>query len=205
MIITPVRSRQVADKIVENGFQKSEFTFTPTHEARFKLVFKPNEHFQIDFNEKGHSFARPGPNGNMSFTREFKTWENVLDLLSEWLKILKENIEIGNPWEENNTSYQNIFTENVEEKMSRFESDFVNEKLDIILEALSTMDISINEIKEDLDYLKNSSNKVSKKDWQIMFHGSFFGWMLSNAIPSDSSKKIWEMIMNEFNSGKLLQ
>lgn len=204
MLMTPYRSKQVSDKIIEQKFKKNEFSFSPTHEERFSLKYNDIPHFSFDVNENKHVYGRPGLQGKMDYVRSFKTWEDVLSMVGEWLENLRHNIDIGNPWEDVNSSSQKIFNGNEEEILNDEDRKFIDEKLDIILEALSTMDININAIRVDLEHLKKSSEQISKKDWQLMFYGSLFGWVVNETIPKESINNVFSTIMTHFKNIRLI-
>jgi hypothetical protein len=94
---------------------------------------------------------------------------------------------------------------NSDDQFEENDKQWINEKLDIILEGLKEFATDLKRIEDDLTYMAYKSNGVSKKDWYTMFMGTFFGWMTSAVIPPEKAHEAWETVQQTFlDGGRLL-
>jgi len=127
--------------------------------------------------------------------------------LKDWLISLKENLQIVDPWNEiGSFENENInIGNNKEEYFSEADIDFIDEKLEVILEALKEFATDFERIKDDLEYLKSPGDKISKKDWGLMVMGNVMGWAMSNSIPPNSLHQVVEIVLHNLQNQMLLQ
>jgi hypothetical protein len=189
----PVRRNLIADKIKSSGLNVNDFLFSPVSNDEFILNYKPINEFK--FWQSGHRVSRdtqaklysytPGSNGKLNFSFEYKGFDSLLENMNGWLNAIRENIEIGNPWDSFDeikqlfeinefTSYEEMFTDEDQIKTSQ--------SLDDLVRHLETQNVDIKLIKEDINHLKTMTSKISKKDWKLLFVGSVTSWILSGQI-----------------------
>jgi len=198
LTMLPVRQKQIVDKIKAAGLSPKDFEFRPVSHEEFSLTYKPIPSFIIGrvSNQNLYRFD-PGPGGHPSITFQFKGFNGILEYLDQWFNAIKENISIGNPWEEieeaketmNNAafdSYDDVFT--AEDQL------LVASKLDFLIEEFKKLEIDVESIANDLDHLKVMSGRISKKDWFLLLLGNITGWIFGGVIPAEVSLSAWEHV-----------
>lgn len=201
----PIRQQQIVDKIKSEGFSTKDFFFEPSTNDWFSMYFKPNKVYSLKIVDKRFSYC-PGLYGNMNSTGLVKNWLDNLKILENWLKCLKKNLSIGNPWQEiedfkdemkemNFDSYEEMF--NDEDKIK------IEKRLETLLTHFVDVKIDITQIKIDVEHLKNMSHKVSKKDWILLLLGNITGWIFTGLIPSEHVQSIWSYVKALFSGFKL--
>lgn len=201
----PIKQKQVVDKIKAAGFKSNDFVFEPKSNEEFHLTYKaiPVFAFQRMAKPNADNFEySPASNGNLRVAFKFSSFDNLIVNLDKWFLAIKENIEIGNPWEDTedikNTmdsmgfnSYEEMFTTTEQEKIA--------ETLDNMLTYFETLKIDVSEIKDDVEHLKEMSSKISKKDWIMLFLGNITGMIFSGLITSESTSLVWEYVKTLFS------
>src|SRR5690606_26856131 len=112
-----------------------------------------------------------------------------------WLKSIRENIEIGNPWEDiENEEMNDLNFDSYEEIFNNKEQIIIEKKLDLFLLEFEKLKIDTNIIKEDIQHLKTMSGKISKKDWILLFLGSTTSWIFASLLPPEHTHTIWNTV-----------
>jgi hypothetical protein len=214
--MTTIRKKQIADAIKSRNFALNDFDFEPMSSSNFNLIYKRDRNYKLLTDELGNVEFWPAQNGEVYYQNRKQDgiyevyndmpWSDRIDYINIWLSALNENLSINDPWAE----IENIENEKINignnghEQLSEEEHDFVNEKLDIILEALKEFATDFERIKNDLEYLRKSGNKVSKKDWGLMVMGSVMGWGIDKAVPAESLHDVWNIILQNLGGQNLI-
>ena len=203
LVMSRIRKKAIADLILEEKFRLADFGMQPDGESAFRINYKPLPDYYFSCDKDGLVFFCPGPDGTLKRSIKALSWNNKMDLVEEWAVSLRRNVDAGDPWTHEEQNFQHI---NVESQSNFNEEDrnWVDEKLDIILEALKDFSTDLNRMKEDLAYLSGKSSSTSKKDWYMMFMGTFMGWMTNAVIPADKTHEAWEIIQQTFSEGSKL-
>jgi hypothetical protein len=171
-------------------------------------VFKKETSYKfINAANSSNLYTSPGANGKLV---DIVNWESNfysnVRLMKTWLGNLKLNLDIGDPWAElaDHNDKKIHIGDDKQESFSEEDIDFVDKKLDIILEALQEFATDFNRIKDDLNYLKSSGKNVSKKDWGLMMMGNVMGWAMSSAIPKEAIGEVWTIIVQNLENQNLI-
>jgi len=210
-IMTQVQQKKITDVIKQEGLALNEFSFEPVTNDSFNLIYKQNTQFKFKYSRgiNGQSIYHmcPGPQGKLNYVVQPPKFPDALKELKNWLIYLKENVEIGNPWEEMGEFKNQIFDDyfdsseeflNVEE-VTRFnktldllykEISNLNGQVHTLNENVTSIQISLEVIQKDIKYLKDQGGKVSKKELWLLFIGTVFNWWITELIPADALNKV---------------
>jgi len=217
-IMTEVQQKKITDVIKQEGLALKDFSFVPVTNDSFNLIYKLNTQFKFKYSRgiNGQSIYHmcPGPEGKLNHVVQPHKFPDALKELKNWIIYLKENIEIGNPWEEmvefKNQLFDDYFDSYQEylntEEVTRFNKtlDLLFKEISILNGELSTLNdnvmsnkIPLDVIQKDIQHLKDQGSKVSKKDLWLLFLGTIVNW----GITADSlnkvfqfSEKLWSII-----------
>jgi hypothetical protein len=200
----PVRQKEIVDKIKSLGFKLKDFKFNPATNETFVINYLPVTDYYISIQNKRYT-VKPAQNGTMLAAGEAVTWDTGLKWLDYWLRALKENIEVGNPWEDiedakeqmneiNFDTYEEVFNEEEQTKIEK--------KLDQLLLEITKLNIDTTEIKKDIVNLNTMSGKVSKKDWVLLLMGTVTSWVFSSLLSPEHTQTIWETVKTLFSGFK---
>ncbi|OFX20535.1 MAG: hypothetical protein A2033_01065 [Bacteroidetes bacterium GWA2_31_9] len=199
VIMLPIRQKKIADKIVAIGLNLNDFIFTPTSNDWFELRYKQNDFYYIKIINGQYTF-QPAQGGLRSAAGSIKSWEASLNCIEIWLIGLKENLEIGNPWETKFDFNEANYFDSYQELLNDNEVQIFSIKLDSFVNKLESLKIETSEIKKDIEHIKEMSSKISKKDIMLLLIGNVTGWFFSALIPSDSINTVWQFVKNLFSS-----
>jgi len=206
--MTPFRKQKIGQAIRQAGYNPGDFKLNILTDDRFELIYKNLENYKfILAPNPSHIYMSPGSKGE---TAEAILWgytfEDNLTLMKNWITNLHINITADDPWSE----VENIQQEKIkigddsQTPLTEDERNFIDEKLDIILEALKEFATDFDRIKSDLEYLKYAGGSVSKKDLGMMVMGNVMGWAMSNAIHKDALHDVWNIIVQNLGSQNLI-
>lgn len=191
------RQKEITDLIKSKGLKLKEFEFQPETNDYFKLKFKNTDlYFRTD---KDGFVMRPGPNKSISHSANAGGWIPNLPVLGVWLDTIVTEIEIGDPWIENDFEHQvyediNHEYHNGEKFFSSVElgriSMGLSEIKNLVLEHTGLSELHINQVQADIRRLEENSNKISSKDWSLLFIGIMFSWVASGIIDPEFPK-LW--------------
>ena len=197
LIMKNTVKKQITDILVKYGFTIIDFDFKEINETHFEIRYKK----MTDYFFKAERIINFCPGIGLSkitaIDRVF-IFEKVLENVGLWAKLLKEELEIGNPWESIKNDLDNTDFSSYELLFTEKEVNIIDQKLDTILIKLKEIGISDSEIEEDIKHLKESSRKISMKDWKLLLIGSISSWFLSGLISSEHVNSIWQIIKTSF-------
>jgi len=208
LIMLPIRQKQIVDTIKKGGFKQKDFDFIPLSNEDFNIIYKAFPEYKYIKSEKINQLysMTPAPGGRIIMGDQTRGFGQRIVSLGTWLKALKENIEIGNPWEEIR-SFQNDMNEirfdSYEEMFSKDERIKIDQKLNLLLDHIRTLEIETSQIQEDVKHLKSMAGTISKKDWILLLLGCITGWIFTNMITPEQTQLIWEYIKVLFSGFKL--
>lgn len=200
----PFKQNKIVEIIKSSGFKANEFNFSPIDNDSFLLKYKPNEDYHLEIKNNKH-YIKPAMTGRLFAEGETPSFETALTIVEYWLKAVKENIEVGNPWEDiedakeqmnemNFDSYEEVFNEEEQSKIEK--------KLDQLLLEITKLNIDTTEIKKDIIHLNTMSGKVSKKDWILLLMGTVTSWVFGSLLSPENTQTIWECVKNLFSGFK---
>ena len=208
LLMTPIRQKEIADAIKKSGFKLSDFDCTIISDMKFEVSYKQQPQYRyVTAPNPSYIYISPSAQGNLASTTLWaSSFQGNIALLDNWLANLKANLAIGDPWAEIETADNEKIKigDGSQEPLNENERNFIDEKLDIILEALKEFATDFERIKSDLEYLKYAGGNVSKKDWGIMVMGNVMGWAMSNAIHKDALHDVWNIIVQNLGSQSLI-
>lgn len=195
----PIKQKQIVDTIKAGGFTQSEFIFEAIDNESFLLKYKANEDYHLEVKNKKH-YIKPAISGRLFTEGETANFEAALSRIGYWLKAVKENIEVGNPWEDIKDKLSDIDYDSYEEVFTAEERIKIEKKLDQLLLEVSKLNIDTTEIKKDIKHLNSMSDKISKKDWFLLLMGTTTSWVVGNILSPEHTQTVWESIKNLFSS-----
>lgn len=203
----PLRKTQVGNKIKENGFNPNDFDLIPFSNDWFEIRYKPFPAFFLKINNTVHELC-PGQSGRLSVRGETRDWNRCLFMIEYWLKGLKENLDIDDPW----ASASNLggFAAgsflNGTAPLTRQQQVVFEQSLELVVRRISELGQLSDQIKSDVELLVGASKVEPAKSVALMFLGAFVSWVWSGFIPSDQVPLIWQYIQELFNNGiKMIQ
>lgn len=214
-IMLAVRQKKITEKIIQNGFNLNDFDFKPISNDEFSIYFRPNNTFfmrqtgkkSMKLKQINVYTMRPYVNGEIKFEFDFDTFDNLIQRFEIWLSALRENVDIGNPWDIFKSSdwfsAQNEF-DNYEELFTHDDQLKTHLKLDLLLDRVQQLGIDDKNIVNDIAYLKEATNRLSKKDWFLLFSGVFLSWGLSAIMSKENVQTLIEYAGNLISSIKSL-
>jgi hypothetical protein len=102
-----------------------------------------------------------------------------------WAQNLKNEIDIGDPWEEIQklkNDINQIHFDSYEEMFTDSECGSIGSKLELFYKEVEKLSITSSQIKSDIEHLKEMTNKISKKDFMLLALGTIAQWVLGNII-----------------------
>lgn len=210
-----IRQREITDSIIKNGFSLDDFEFKPISNDEFSIYYKPNRTFCLRQSGKKTQGIKkmnvytmiPFVKGVYKETFDFEGFDELKEKFVVWLNALRENVEIGNPWDlfGSNTEFsQNINFDSYEEVFTEEEEKVIHVKLDLLLGKINKLELETSSISDDINHLKGMTNKISKKDWMILLLGFIGSWHLQGLTPSDVYQTIFSYVKSLFSSVKFL-
>lgn len=199
-----------ATGLPHTSFDWIDGEFSDSNEKFDVLVYKDSSYyFQFAISSDNFQWKRsPGisrliENGG---TDVFSAWDSMIGAASKWLESLK--IEVSDPdlWEN--------LPETSDSLWQASESD-INDSM-FTVEERKTIVQGIQEIREfaietgmeaaeiklldgKLDYLVESSSKLSRKDWILVVSGTLLSIATSQTFDSSAAKAIFEIAGKAFN------
>lgn len=200
----PIRQKEIVNKIKSVGFKLSDFKFNPATNDTFVINYLSIADYYISIQNKRYTL-KPAQNGIMMATGDAATWDTGLKWLEYWLVGLKENVEIGNPWEDIEDAKEQMHEMNFdtyEEVFNEEEQNKIEVKLNLLLAEMHKLNINTTIIKEDIAHLNTMSGQVSKKDWVLLLMGTITSWVFSSLLSPEHTQTIWETVKTLFSGFK---
>jgi hypothetical protein len=197
----PERKKQIADKIINAGFGIDSFELCPLGQDAFEVYYKPNREYFFSIGADKKYRYSPASDGRLTTEGQNTNWAFGLKQMDGWIKYLKRNVNIVNPWDTIQIDDNSRLFSGEAGNFTPEEQTIIEMKLDIILEKLEQYDGDHERIKADLEYLKFAGKNASQKDFGLMLSGTFLGWWLTAAIPPESAPAILSEITNTIYSG----
>lgn len=178
-----VQEAEIIEIIRKKGFNPKDFTFLPLKAqtavddiSSEKILYKNQDYF-FHFSSNRKLIFSPG-RGFITEGTDFTDWISALAYVNLWLDNLKREVEIIDNWD-------SIINGSIDYTKIRFESNTKfsdNELADIqkrlkemqtkLLEMQAFDQESVKIINNNFDYLNESSKRVGRKDWVLLFIGT---------------------------------
>ena len=214
--ILATQKAQSFDAIVKAGLDPREFTWR-SHTAQYsrqeepELVHQPSGFFfrllvptegYMGSSENTFKFS-PGQQSEFTYGTGL-SWEYHLAMMREWLRNLKREIAVVDPWVELDglgSAVPNFARPDA--PFAAEEIKVVHSQLDSIAAEIERLQIgSVAErevVKESLDDLKRAAERVGKKDWYLIFLGTMASHALEKVVAPDTLRSIWALVGNGFH------
>ncbi|NEU10100.1 hypothetical protein GZH53_17380 [Flavihumibacter sp. R14] len=201
------RQKEITDLIKLKGLKLKQFDFQPVTNNFFKLTFRDTDlYFRTD---KDGFVMRPGPDKVISHSANVGGWKPNLPYLEIWLDTIVTELEIGDPWTEDEFEHQlyediNDEYQNGEKFFSSIEVDRISKGLldiqNLILADTALSKTHVDLVQADIRRLEANSNKISSKDWSLLFIGIMFSWVTSGILDPEIPK-LWFNKFSVYVSG----
>jgi hypothetical protein len=133
------------------------------------------------------------------------SWDYHLAMIREWLKNLKREISVVDPWAEL-AGLGSPTASNLVDPDARFAPDeirIIHAQLDSIAAELERLEIGSSSereaVRKSFDHLKGATERVGKKDWYLMFIGAVGTMVMEKIIASDTARSILGLVGNAFH------
>lgn len=196
VIMTNKQQKSITDIVITEGLHINDFIFEPRNQVNFLLKYLPEPDYYFDCSNNIKYCPTPGL--GKEHLSKFKDIDDLFKHLRLWAKSLYEELMIGNPWGTVKNDLENTDFSSYELLFTEKEVEMLDNKLDAILIQLKEIGVSENEIKADIEHLKESSRRISVKDWKLLLIGTVSSWVLSGLITSEHVNMIWQIIKTTF-------
>ncbi|HWF45040.1 MAG TPA: hypothetical protein VG537_10395 [Candidatus Kapabacteria bacterium] len=207
--ILPRAQQEELSKIISSaGLEYSEF------ELRIKLSnrvvstkvssllhLRTGSYFDFDTLDRGGYYIEFSPGVNEPVSLEYSgQWSYVQTSFKNWIEAVKREISAKSPWQPFDEakafgrfaagSENPAF--NSEEK--RLVVNTLDEVIDLISSKVSLPEERLRLIQADIAYLKESTERIGKKDFVLLFLGWGMDKALSNGIPPDVLSQVFQLV-----------
>ena len=216
-----LKRSQANDVIVairNEGLDPAEFDWVRvpiefyTHQIFLRLVHEPSDYyFEIqETTEDGRTDIEfsPGQKHPVEKRVIVGSWDIKLGCISGWLKLLKEELDTPDLWAA--ISQESQLVDAASEKdasnapFNPEEQKKIAEQLEEIKEFLFTaqkLDEGHREfVTARLDYLKESSERMGRKDWLNNLVGVLFSIVIGAGLNSDAARELFRFAANTFSN-----
>ena len=216
MKILPTQKAQSFDAIVKAGLDPREFIWR-SHTAQYsrqeepELVHQPSGFFfrllvptegYMGSSENTFQFT-PGKQNEFTYGTGL-SWEYHLAMMREWLRNLKREIEVVDPWAGFDTLGSAV------PNFARPDAPFAAEEIKIVHSQLDSIAAEIERlqigsvaerevVKKSLDDLKRAAERVGKKDWYLIFLGTMASHALEKIVTPDTLRSVSALVGNAFH------
>lgn len=204
-----VQKNELFRSIQQHGFTPENFRFSETVNDR-------NGYDKTDIYYKDSEFSftishavgyRPIVNLSPTLTgyrdtHNCENWEDITTLFGEWLFALYQEVNQEDLWKrmyEQKATFQD-FTMEDEGKFSTSEIKLVNQKLDEIKIEVSKIGLSVQQLKvieQKIDVMASTMDKVTKKDWIVMFIGLIVNALNEYAFTAEHTMAVIHLIKSK--------
>jgi hypothetical protein len=208
-LILKSQKREIHDCIINTRLEPSMFEWDATGSkyaildvSRLKYI-GTNYFFIFDFlRDEYYCTYSPGFQTPIRETRS-ADWNSQIDRVREWLKNLKREVEITDPWDDIGKYLPEKEEINLEDEKEN--SPFSYETVEHITNALHKLKDEIKKsynldteqdklVQEKLDYLIDCSKRMGRKDWYHIVIGAVIGLALKLDFTSEQAKGLWGLI-----------
>lgn len=156
-------------------------------------------YFIFDFDpDEGHKMAAYSP-GREVLREEVRAgnWEAQLGCVHTWLENLKRESHAPNLWAELDKQRELNDalppSDDNNEPFSPSEQAAIAGQLDEIKELLVRTEqltgARLAALEADVDYVKDASTRMGRRDWLTIFYGTVFGWALTALVAPDGARQ----------------
>jgi hypothetical protein len=215
-ILLRAQINDVLMTIKELGLKPEDFRWAKEKSYRveglkvWKIVHLPTGYYFIfDFSNElawpRYSVMFPNKEGSI-FADTHSAWTTQLILFRSWVTIVKNDIDIPDPWDifsDKEGVFETSFEiESGNELFNQEEQNAISEKLQEIRDKFrGNKDINAEHMKiiEDrLQYLDEASKRLGRKDWLNAAIGVSFGVVTQMGISSHLAQEIFKFLVGTF-------
>ncbi|MDR2890128.1 MAG: hypothetical protein LBV18_00730 [Alistipes sp.] len=189
-----------------NSVDPAGFEFVEENEGlTVKSKSEKDWYFQLSTHVTFNGFVRysvsffPRPIDNQMLPdEEYASFHNVLTRFDKWAGYLREEIGAVDLWsaikDESSLNKQNFDSTSQFTPQQILQIQSGIDEIKIKLAALPEIRDNIEIIHRELDSLKDSADKFSRKDWRNLFIGSLMSLLFQNIIPPNIAQTVYMYI-----------
>jgi hypothetical protein len=212
------QKRRVYEILREAGLEPAEFSWLQETIAGSLIVSRldyryGDYYFQFSSYEMSSwCLACPGTFRSMDYSYP-KTWEQQEQILAQWAKVLKTELESSDPWEEV-ARYRLALDEEgspgtVNEPIPAVEADQIGRALARLGEKL-TRDLGLSTdparvVQAKLEYLAEAARRERSRDWMYLVLGVCTATAVTLALDEERTALLWETVRSELGAFVRLQ
>jgi hypothetical protein len=208
------QTNQIFDLITKHKLVPSKFLLYKAETDFLNIKYGGGEYyFDISFIDPKYRM-KYSP-GELTLITEFEfsnmEWAAKLKYIDSWLQNLKEETEEPDKWEGYYyfpKSFKDSGINWEEQDFTTEEKNVVNEKLYLLKEGISKLDLledQIENLNKSIDNLSKKVDNLNKIDWKNMLVGTLFNKFFDLSISSEVAKQIWNMVTQLFSNIPLLK
>ncbi len=201
------RQKEITNVIKEKGFKPKEFEFTPDTNSFFTLAWKGSA-FYFTTSSDGYKMS-PGLKSKIVEVANVGGWEANLHQMGHWLDCVLKEKESGDPWKDDD-EFQ--FYQEIDGEYTDGDTNFTPSEMENITFCLAEIkqhllsnstlnEQQLNTIKDDIKRLEANGNKISVKDWYLLFGGLLLSWVAGGILTPDQPKILFDKLMESVASG----
>lgn len=115
------------------------------------------------------------------------TWQQLLEALPAWVGEIEYNLSTPDLWEELRNSRELLTAETDNTPFTAEEQAAIAARIEEVkAEVREQYELPAEQlagVDQNLDDLKEASERVGKKDWRVMLYGAAFGMIVNDAVP----------------------
>jgi len=172
------------------------------------LTHNPTEYFfKFDFNTNQNHCCKYSPaDGKRRSTVFTGNWYDQTEHVHIWAVCLEEELDAPDLWDLAKSTKDLVkhdFEEDDNSKFSNEEIDKINGKLDELSDYIvKTSNLNTEQLSflnSRIDYLKSSAERVTKKDWKIIFIGVLFNLIVGLGLSAAKANDIMSIATQLFS------
>ncbi len=188
------------------SWERTASRFIPNTEISILNHLETAFYYKFD-NRRGSHYAIYSPAKDKAQTaNNLGSWENQLIHVNIWAESLKKEINAPDLWElakENKNLVEHDFETEDDSKFSDKESELIKDKLnelsDYIVKTRNLNTEQITFLNNRFSYLEEAVERVTKKDWKIIFIGVLFNIIVGLSLEVGSANEIMIFVNRLFN------
>jgi hypothetical protein len=214
------QKNQIFDMIIKEGLRPSQFAFkevTRKGESHYTLVLEDsNFYFRFKFTPGPspllfYAMGRsPGEKTPVDTQMYHEDWDSLTADLSNWLKLVKREVEEPDKWEQIYESSKHISWKTGQEENTLFtftEVDEIQMAVERVKHRIVQMGLlpdHLAVINAKLDYLAEKSKSLGRVDWKNILIGTLITVVVELSLPPETAKTLWSLFKEVFHGIMLI-
>ena len=200
------------DCIVQEGLEPRDFVWrihsVPREgEREPEIVHEPSGFlFRFLAAETGHACKfSPGHQHEFNYANGL-TWDYLMSVVRTWLRNLKREISVLDPWAE----FEILSSTPTAMNLGNPEAHFTSDEIKIVHAQLDSLEAEMERlqlgssverqaIRKAFEDLKTAAERIGKKDWRLVFVGTMASMVLEKVVSSGTMRSLWTLIDSAFH------